>query len=251
MGTLYLVGAGPGDPELITLKAVNLLKKADVVLYDALVNPILLDYAQDAKIIEYVGKRRGEHSKTQNEINERIVQLSSCFETVVRLKGGDPFVFGRGWEEVEIATKFGIDTKVIPGISSAMSVPAICDIPVTSRGVSRSFHVMSATTKNRELNKEIYESVHYPGTRVILMGLHKIKEIVTCYKVAGLSKMPIAIIQDGSLPTQKEVNGTVENIIQKLSETLLKAPALIVIGEVVSLKEIKNGAKKLSLSSLS
>ena len=136
---LTLAGAGPGDPDLITAKAINALGKADIVLYDALVNPILLKYASPNVKKIFVGKRNGVHSLKQEQINNLIVDLAFTYGNVVRLKGGDPFVFGRGYEEIEFAQSFNIETEVIPGISSSVGVPALAGIPVTHRGASESF----------------------------------------------------------------------------------------------------------------
>ena len=152
---LTLVGAGPGDPELFTLKGVKALSTADVVLYDALVNKDLLDYAPAKAQKVFVGKRAGKHSLKQEEINELIVEYAFNYGHVVRLKGGDPFVFGRGHEEIAYAAAFGIDSSVVPGISSSIAVPEMQKIPVTARGYSESFWVVTGTTKEGELSKDI------------------------------------------------------------------------------------------------
>jgi uroporphyrin-III C-methyltransferase len=233
---LTLVGAGPGDPELITLKGIRALEAADVVLYDALANDDLLAFAKNAKVIEYVGKRQGDHSMQQEAINEAIVRYALSHGHVVRLKGGDPFVFGRGFEELEFAAQHGIEGTVVPGVSSATSLLGLLNIPITHRGVSRSFHVFSASTKDGELSEEILDSVHLQGTRVVLMGLQHLDKIAALYHQHGLAELPVVVIQNGSLPEQRTAFGTMSTIEAAVAENGIKTPAIIVIGEVVSLK---------------
>lgn len=237
---LTLVGAGPGDPELLTLKAINALQSADVVLYDALANEEILEYANKALKVP-VGKRKGMHSYSQDEINELIVNYAFEFGHVVRLKGGDPFVFGRGKEEQEYVEIYGIETTVIPGISSSVAVPASIGIPVTSRGVSESFWVITGTTSERKLSKDVALAAQSTATVVILMGLGKIIEITSIYKSLEKQELPVAVIQNGTKAEQKEVIGTIETISQLIEKEQIAAPAVIVIGEVVHLasKKIK------------
>lgn len=241
MNTLHpkitLVGAGPGDIELINLKGLNVLKTADVVLYDALVNKELLDYAPVDALKIYVGKRNHQHAYTQDEINTLIVEMAQTHGHVVRLKGGDSFVFGRGQEEINYAHLFNIETSVVPGISSSISVPALAGIPVTHRGVSESFWVITGTTKNNQLSQDIALAAKTNATVVILMGLAKLKEITSIFEKEGKHQTAIAIIQDGSLPTQKVAVGTIESIISIAQEKEIKAPAIIVIGEVVKQRQ--------------
>ena len=234
---LTLVGAGPGDPELITLKGIKALQAADVVLYDALANEELLVFAEKAVVIEYVGKRQGAHSKKQEDINDIIVKCALKYGHVVRLKGGDPFVFGRGFEELEYAQKFNIETAIIPGVTSATSLLGGLQIPITHRGLSRSFHVFTATTKEGDLNREVSESVKLTGTRVILMGLRKLSKITDLYRKNGLQNLPVAVIQNGSLPTQKTAFGTIDTIESAVEKNQISTPAIIVIGKVLSLKK--------------
>ena len=179
-GKLTVVGAGPGDAELITLKGIKALQAADVVLYDALVNTQLLDYAAAAEKI-FVGKRKGCYAYQQEQINELIVQRASGGLHVVRLKGGDPFVFGRGAEEMEYASAFGLDADVVPGISSCVSVPANANIPVTKRGSSESFWVITGTTRQHELSADIQLAAQSSATVVILMGMSKLSAIVDAF----------------------------------------------------------------------
>ncbi|WP_026956221.1 uroporphyrinogen-III C-methyltransferase [Algoriphagus vanfongensis] len=237
-----LVGAGPGDPELLTLKAVKAIRSADVILYDALSNDTILDYAPLAEKI-FVGKRKGTHYLSQEQINELIVSKAFKSGHVVRLKGGDPFVFGRGKEEQQYIESFGIETEVIPGISSSIAVPASIGIPVTSRGVSESFWVITGTTSAGELSNDIALAAQSTATVVILMGLGKIAEITKIYRDLGREELAIAVIQNGTLETQQEIVGTISNIEELIRKNGIGAPAILVIGDVVHLasKKIREG----------
>ena len=230
---ITLVGAGPGDIELITLKGINALKTANVVLFDALVNKELLDFAPKDAVKIYVGKRNHNHAYTQDQINTLIVDMAYTYGHVVRLKGGDSFVFGRGQEELNYANVFNIETSVVPGISSSISVPALAGIPVTHRGVSESFWVITGTTKDNQLSQDVLLAAKTNATVVILMGLGKLKEIADIFANEGKANTAIALIQDGSLPTQKVAVGTINTIIDIAENNQIKAPAVIVIGEVV------------------
>ena len=230
---LTVVGAGIGDPELITLKAIKALRSADVVLYDALISEELLDHAPPSAARVYVGKRRGAKAYTQEEINERIVVYAHCCGHVVRLKGGDPFVFGRGMEEMQFAQRQGIATEYIPGVSSAIAAAGSAGIAVTLRGASRSFWTLTATTDTGELNPEIFTAAQTEATVVILMGLSKLTDIAAAFTAAGKSSLPVAVIQNASLPQQQEVFGTVANIVAQVGRFRLGSPAVIIIGEVV------------------
>jgi uroporphyrin-III C-methyltransferase len=230
---LTLVGAGPGDPELITLKAINTLKQADVVLYDALVSPEILSLIPAHIPQLSVGKRAGEHSYSQDEINDLIVEFAFLYGHVVRLKGGDPFVFGRASEEIECAIAHGIETAVVPGITSAIAAPAALNIPVTSRGVSESFWVVTGTTRKGEISGDIELAAQSTATVIILMGLNKIPEIVQAFTKHGKENTPVAVIQNGTLPSQQAVVGTVSTIVDLVIQEKVQAPAIIVIGEVV------------------
>src|SRR5688572_4538399 len=172
-----LVGAGPGDPDLITVKGVNAIKSADIVLYDALVSPEILNLVPRGVPSLCVGKRAGAHSHKQEEINDLIVEFAYLYGHVVRLKGGDPFVFGRGSEEIEYAEAHGVSASVVPGISSALAVPASLNIPVTARGISESFWVVTGTTRSGEISRDIALAAQSSATVVILMGLNKIRDI--------------------------------------------------------------------------
>jgi uroporphyrin-III C-methyltransferase len=230
---LTVVGAGIGDPELITLKAIKALQNADAVLYDALVNEELLAYAPPGAAKVYVGKRKGEKSFSQQEINERIVAYAHCCGHVVRLKGGDPFVFGRGLEEMHYAQERGIPAGYVPGVSSAIAGAGAAGIAVTTRGASRSFWVLTATTDAGDLNPEICTAAATDATAVILMGLSKIADIARAFEAAGKRDLPVAVIQDATLPGQYELFGTVGDIAEKVHASGIGSPAVIVVGEVV------------------
>ena len=234
---LTVVGAGPGDVELITLKAIKALQSADVVLYDALVNTELLDYAPNAEKI-FVGKRKGCYAYQQEQINELIVSRAKTHGHVVRLKGGDPFVFGRGAEEMEFAAQHGVAVDVVPGISSSLSVPASQNIPVTKRGSSESFWVITGTTKAHKLSKDVALAAKSSATVVILMGMSKLSEITALFVAEGKSQMPIAIIQNGTRNDEKIVVGTMSSIGEKVAKQELSNPAIIIIGEVVNHRAI-------------
>ncbi len=232
---LTLVGAGPGDIELITLKGLKALAQADVVLYDALVNPELLNHAPVGSLKLYVGKRKGNHEFTQEQINNLIVDYAFSYGHVVRLKGGDPFVFGRGHEEIQYADSFNIETEYIPGISSSIGVPGLQGIPVTSRGYGESFWVITGTTASGELSEDVRAAAQTNATVVILMGVSKLRKIVDVFQSFNKQDMPIAIIQNGSLPDEKIALGTIDTIIRIAEEEKIGSPAVIVIGEVVKL----------------
>ena len=230
---LTLVGAGPGDPELITLKGINALKNADVVLFDALVSTEILALVPPNVPALSVGKRANAHSYTQDQINELIVEMAFTYGHVVRLKGGDPFVFGRGSEEIEYAAAHGLQTDIVPGISSAIAVPASINIPVTARGVSESFWVVTGTTKNGEMSGDVALAAQSNATVVILMGVSKMAEIMEKFKLHGKGETPVAVIQDGTRQTQKSIVGTVSTITALSAIENAGSPAIIIIGEVV------------------
>lgn len=241
-GRLTIVGAGPGDIELITLKAIKTLENANVVLYDALVNEELLKYANNAELI-FVGKRRGCYAYQQEQINELIVSRAKSAGHVVRLKGGDPFVFGRGSEEMEFAASHGLEVAMVPGISSSLSVPAYQNIPVTKRGASESFWVITGTTKEHKLSTDVALAAKSSATVVILMGMSKLPQIVELFKSEGKAEMPIAIIQNGTRKNEKLGIATIETIVEVVEKEKLSNPAIIIIGEVVKHREALIQAK--------
>jgi uroporphyrin-III C-methyltransferase len=232
---ITLVGAGPGDVDLMSIKGAKALAKADVVLYDALVNEELLSFAPESAIKIFVGKRAGKHSMKQEEINQLLVDCALNYGYVVRLKGGDSFVFGRGYEEINFAASYNIETEVIPGISSSIAVPALSGIPITHRGVSESFWVITGTTTSGKISDDIYVAAKTQATVVVLMGVNKISEIVQIYQKEGLGRLPIAIIQNGSMPNERFAIGVMNTIVEEIEEKGIAAPAVIVIGAVVGL----------------
>ncbi len=234
---ITLVGAGPGDTDLISLKGLKALAKANVVLYDALVNEELLGYAPEDALRVFVGKRANKHAYSQQEINELMVSYARSHGHVVRLKGGDPFVFGRGGEELEYAASHHIATSVVPGISSSIALAGLQGIPLTYRGVSESFWVITGATTAGVISDDIYAAAKTSATVVILMGLNKLAEIVRVYEAEGRHKLPIAVIQNGSLPDEKIALGTMDTIIERAGVQGIGAPAVIVIGEVVAKHE--------------
>jgi len=228
-----LVGAGPGDPELITVKGVKALEEANIVLYDALINRALLKYVPKEAQKIFVGKRRGFHSHSQDEINELMVKYAFQYGNAVRLKGGDPFVFGRGAEEIDYIESFGIETEVIPGISSAMAVPTSQGIALTKRGISESFWVITGTTSERKLSNDVFLAAQSTATIVILMGMSKLSEIVAIFKKFEKGDVPTAIIQNGTTKNEKIGVATIDSILEVVETQQLASPAIIVIGEVV------------------
>ena len=230
---LTVVGAGPGDVELITIKALRVLSEANVVLYDALVASELLTYAPQAEHI-FVGKRKGCYAYQQEQINELIVSRANTRGHVVRLKGGDPFVFGRGSEEMLYAARHGLKVAMVPGISSCISVPAVQHIPVTKRGGAESFWVITGTTRNHQLSRDIRLAAKSSATVVILMGMSKLSEITLLFKKEGKEKSPVAVIQNGTTDEEKIAIGTIQTISAIVENKDMSNPAIIVIGEVVT-----------------
>ena len=235
MARLILVGAGPGDPELVTVKAVKALQCADVVLYDALANEALLEYATKASEKIFVGKRYGCHALSQQEINYLIIEYGALYNNIVRLKGGDPFVFGRAQEEIDVAVEAGMAVEVIPGISSALAVPASAMIPLTCRGINESFWVVTGTTRNGDLSKDILLAAQSTATVIILMAMSKLEGIMDIFKEYGKQDTPVAIIQNGTTPEEKWIIGCVKDISFKAEYENITNPAIIVVGEVVRL----------------
>jgi uroporphyrin-III C-methyltransferase len=230
-----LIGAGPGAIDLITLRGARVLGQADAVLYDALVNTELLDLVPAGSPKIYVGKRAGNHEYTQAEINQLIVDYARQYGHIVRLKGGDPFVFGRGYEEILFANTHGIKTEVIPGITSAVAVPGAANIPLTSRGVNESFWVITGATTNGHISEDLALAARSTATVVILMGMKNLEGITSLFKAAGKSQTPVAIIQNGTRPNQRIALGTVDTICHIVREQQLTSPAIIVVGRVVDL----------------
>ena len=238
-GKVYLVGAGCGDPELITWKGLNLLRKCDVVLYDDLVAGKLLEEARKDCELIFVGKRYGKHSLPQHETNALLVEKAKAGKIVVRLKGGDPFVFGRGGEEVLALQAAQIPYEVVSGVTSSIAVPAAAGIPVTHRKVARSFHVITGHTAvggETTLTENLDVLAKLEGTLVFLMGLHHLEEICDGLMQGGKDgKTPAAVISKGTTPQQKIVRAELDQLAAKVRAAELEAPAVIVIGETAEL----------------
>jgi len=232
---LSLIGAGPGDPELISLKALKALQQAEVVLYDALVHKQTLDFIPEDTLRINVGKRAGKHRVPQEEIFALIQQYTTSHGHVARLKGGDPFVFGRGYEEMNFARLLGIDVEVIPGMSSVTSLSTLQSVPLTHRGVSEGFWVVTGTTRHGTLSDDLYLAAQSSSTVVILMGMRKLEQIVALFRKHGKQNTPVMIIQYGSFEAEKVVTGNINNIVHLSSLAGMGTPAIIVIGEVVRL----------------
>ncbi len=237
MGKVYLTGAGPGDIDLLTVKALRVIREADVIIYDRLANPDILKEAKDGCEFIYVGKEDSHHILPQEEINEVIYQASLKYETVVRLKGGDPFVFGRGGEEGIYLRERGVVFELIPGITSAIAVPEYAGIPVTHRGVTVSFRVVTGhEAANKSTSQIPWENYRTDDTIIFLMGLHRLEIIARKLIEIGKPKdFPVAVISKGTTPDEKTVIGTLDNIYEKAKA--LPTPALIVVGKVVELRD--------------
>lgn len=237
MGKVYLTGAGPGDIELLTLKALRVIKEADVIIYDRLANPDILKEAKNGCEFVYVGKEDGRHIVPQDDINEIIYQNALKYENVVRLKGGDPFVFGRGGEEAAYLQERGIKFDIIPGITSAISAPAYAGIPVTHRGVAVSFRVVTGHESPHKKESQIpWDTFKTDDTIVFLMGLHNLPKISKKLIEVGKDRdYPCAVISKGTTKEQSVVIGTLSNIVEKAKD--VPTPALIVVGRVVELRE--------------
>lgn len=236
-GKVYLTGAGPGDPDLLTIKALRLIRQADVILYDHLVNDEILHEAKDDAVLVYVGKRNNHHTVEQVKINTLLLQYAHSYSKVVRLKGGDPLVFGRGAEEALFLEEHGISFEIIPGISSAIAVPAYAGIPLTHRGINTSFKVMTGhqmdSAQSSSFDTDIFRENE---TLVILMGLHRLEKIINSLLANGLAfSTPCAIIENGTLPTQKQIVATLGTIVEAAQQ--ICSPAIIVVGETISLHQ--------------
>jgi len=240
VGKVYLTGAGPGDIDLLTIKALRVIRQADVIIYDRLANPDILKEAKEGCEFIYVGKADSHHTLPQEEINEVIYQSALKHDVVVRLKGGDPFVFGRGGEEGIYLRERGIAFELVPGITSAIAVPEYAGIPVTHRGVTVSFRVVTGhESKNKDHSQIPWENYKTDDTIVFLMGLHRLDKIASKLIEIGKPKdYPVAVISKGTTPEEKTVIGTLEDIWEKAKD--LPTPALIVVGEVVRLREQLN-----------
>lgn len=235
LGKVYLVGAGCGDFDLITLRGKKLLEQSEVVVYDSLIDNRLLDFVPKDSEKICVGKRAGHHSESQENINEILVQKAKEGKNVVRLKGGDPFVFGRGGEEILALQNHNIEYAVVPGISSSIAVPELAGIPVTHRKVSRSFHIITGHTAENVLPENMQAYAKLDGTLVFLMGLKHTEQIADSLIKNGKDEnTPVAVISNGASVNQKIVKSTLKNIAEDVKRSNLKSPAIIVVGEVIN-----------------
>ncbi|AGB41203.1 uroporphyrin-III C-methyltransferase [Halobacteroides halobius DSM 5150] len=250
LGKVYIIGAGPGDEGLITAKGLKIIKQADVILYDRLANPKLLNQAQEEAQLFYVGKKAGEHYRTQTEINQLLIEQAQAGKLVARLKGGDPFIFGRGGEEATTLVEAGIEFEIIPGITSPIAVPAYAGIPLTHRDFNSSVAFVtgheSPTKDQSQVNwSQLATGV---GSLVILMGVRKLPQIVPQLIDAGRDRQtPVALVRWGTRAKQETLVGTLENIVSKVEEANFKPPAIIIVGEVVKLRKKLNWFEKKEL----
>lgn len=251
LGKVYLVGAGPGDPGLMTLKGKGLLECADVVVYDALVSPSILAMINPYAEKIHAGKRRGRHSLVQDEISQLLIEKAIDHALVVRLKGGDPFVFGRGGEEMEDLVKAGVKVEVVPGITSGIAAPAYAGIPLTHRDYSSSVTFVTgheAAGKYRPIVK--WQAIAQGSeTIVIYMGIHNLPYIVEQLHNSGLSlDTPIALVRWGTRPEQEELIGKLGTIVAQMEAAEFGAPAIAVIGAVVNMHNILSGCRPVYLN---
>lgn len=241
LGKVYLVGAGPGDPGLLTLKGKGLLECADVVIYDALVSPqILAMINPQAEKID-AGKRMGRHSLLQEQTTQLLIEKAQTHAVVVRLKGGDPFIFGRGGEEMQDLVNAGVSVEVVPGVTSGIAAPAYAGIPLTHRDYSSSVTFVTGHEAVGKYRPQVNWNAiaHSSETIVIYMGVHNLPYIVTELCQAGLSdKTPVALIRWGTRPEQEELIGTLGTIVAQVEATQFEAPAIAVIGNVVQLHQL-------------
>lgn len=235
-GTVHLVGAGSGDPELLTLKALRVMQRADVVLYDSLVSEDILDMCAPTAEQIFVGKRRANHTLPQEDINELLVKHALAGKTVVRLKGGDPFIFGRGGEELQEVVRHGIFFESIPGITAASAAASRAGIPLTHRDHAQAVKFVTAYKKSGAPNKNYDEHLDSTQTVVFYMGLHQLDELTKGLIAAGrASDTPFAVVSHASLPTQQLLIGTLGSIAKQQAKAKLPTPALLIMGDVVTL----------------
>ncbi len=239
-GKVYLIGAGPGDPGLITVKGLKCLGEADVIIYDYLVSPELLRHARKDSRLLYVGKKGGEHSITQSDLNKLIVEEASKGIVVARLKGGDPFIFGRGGEEAEILAGAKIDFEIVPGVTSAIAVPAYAGIPLTHRSFTSTVCFVTGHEDPVKEQSDIdWKGLSGIGTLVFLMGVKNLPSIIKNLVDGGKSpQTPAALIRWGTTPDQQTITGTLENIEKKAEEANFRPPSIFVVGGVVTLRDM-------------
>lgn len=236
-GKVFLIGAGPGNPELLTLKAHRLLKQADVVLYDRLVGDRIIDLIPSSAEALYVGKAKSKHSLPQGEINVLLCKKANEGKCIVRLKGGDPFIFGRGGEEIEELVDAGVSFEVVPGVTAAAGCAAYAGIPLTHRDYAQSVRFVTGHLKDGTMDLPWAELVHPAQTLVIYMGLTGLVETSAKLIANGMmASMPVAVVEKGTTPEQRVFTSTIENVAQVVAENEVKSPGLLIIGDVVQLQ---------------
>lgn len=252
-GKVYLVGAGPGDPELLTLKGRRLIEECDVIVFDRLVGKKIMDMIPEGRELIDVGKNVGDHPVPQHEINEILLREALEGKQVLRLKGGDPFVFGRGGEELELLADNGVEFEEVPGITSSIAVPAYAGIPVTHRDFCSSFHIITGHAKaGSEVSIDFDALVRLSGTLIFMMSVSTVGMISSGLKQAGMDgEMPCAVIENGTGPNQRSFVSNLNNIEKTVYDNSIKSPAVIVVGRVCSLADRFNWFEKLPLSGLS
>ncbi|HET6457246.1 MAG TPA: uroporphyrinogen-III C-methyltransferase, partial [Armatimonadota bacterium] len=236
-GKVYLIGAGPGDPGLLTIKGLECICRADVIVYDRLVHPALLAHARPDVELIYVGKASSAHTMKQDDINRLLVDKAKEGKTVARLKGGDPFVFGRGGEEAEVLVSEGIEFEVVPGITSAIAAPAYAGIPVTQRGLVSTLGIITGHEKGED-SRINWAAVAGLDTIVFLMGVENLPNIVSELVKNGRDpSTPVALVRWGTRTEQETLVGTLSDIVEKAQQAEFKSPAVTIVGEVVKLRE--------------
>jgi uroporphyrin-III C-methyltransferase len=245
---ITLVGAGPGDPELLTIKALRAIKSADVILYDSLANPELLDHNPHAKKV-FVGKRRGMQKFSQEEINNLLIDFAKFPYHIVRLKGGDPMVFGRAMEEIEAARAHGIAVEVIPGISSYAGMAAYHQLPLTQRTVSQSFWVVTGTTREGDVSRDLDLAAQSSATVIVLMGMSQLARIIAIFARHQGPDYPVSIIQNATRPEARTLTGQLDNILALQEIAQLGSPGLLVFGAAAAhLQEVETQVEQLETS---